>query len=504
MRRSLLILALAGSALLGLARADDGEPALPFNPFAEAKEGDWETLSFQMERPGHPRYTSIETWSVAKVTSDAVTVRIETLVPGGPDKPRSESRSFPRRGPLTLRAYFNMVAGDTLGDVKTKDRRFTFEGHTFDGQQIDMTRQGGKVPGDCSLLVAAEIKGPAVVFLQRMLPGGGFQQHSVAGFGTAEKKLWGKTADEIPIIEEKGAEKAIAFNLYRDARYGFSIHAPRFREAQERESSEAFTYRSGLVSFAEVIQGDPTDRATVRGNAKEQLAKAGFELLKDEETTVSGKDASLMEYKSIFNSPDGPFEGRVVDLAIFRGPHRITIRTIAPEKRFNGGKFEKSLRAALSSVKLIDLGGGAEHQGDVAGVFIDYRYGVRLPLPELSKVKDGATQPIVEFQASREAHGNTSRVAVTLVNKALSRADYDPAGVPELEVVSKKELEVSGRPALMLETKGKIDGRPVQGLSLVVFGESRTFVVDAAGAKAAWDEEGDAFRDSLASFKLEP
>src|SRR5271170_8294845 len=114
MRRTPLVLVIASLAVLAVARADDAEPTLPFNPFTDAKEGDWETLFFQMELPGRPRYTDIETWRVTKVTDDTVSIDIETLVPGRSEKPAVVKRTFARQGKLTLRDYFSMAADDKL------------------------------------------------------------------------------------------------------------------------------------------------------------------------------------------------------------------------------------------------------------------------------------------------------------------------------------------------------------------------------------------------------
>ena len=49
-------------------------------------------------------------------------------------------------------------------------------------------------------------------------------------------------------------EKSYRFNLYQDRRYGFTIHAPSFREVQERAVSQVFTSQGGKTSFENLCQ----------------------------------------------------------------------------------------------------------------------------------------------------------------------------------------------------------------------------------------------------------
>src|SRR5579883_1875077 len=501
MLRNLPGLLVALIMLAPAARSDDDEPALPFNAFADAKEGDWETMIFQMELPGQPRYTDITTWRVKKVTDDEVSVDVETVHPGGSSKPDIMARKFPRKGTLTIRNFLNMQKEDKIEGWKSFARKFTLEGHSFDGTQMEFNRTGGRFVGKHALLVASEVKGGGLVVFGVQLPNGGAQQHHVVGFGMAEKKLWGKTADEIPIVEEKGAEKAIAFNLYQDKKNGFSIHAPRFLEIQERQAGQIFTCFGDTVSYGLVVQGDATDPKTFHEGSKKQIEKNGLKLVKDEDKKVSGKDAYALEYTGMFDTAQGKIKFHYLDLIIFRDAQVLTVRVNAPEKLFDGGALDKALRAAVSNVKLIDRGGVDDHKSEEAGVYYDHVYGLRLPIPELPKGK-GDLVPVVNFQGAIEAHGNTSRVMISLA-RATARKDYKLPEEPGVEVVSKKELDVSGRPALQFETKGTIGDRPVQGLVLVVFDKARTYIVDAFGAKAAWEAEGDAFKDSVASFKLD-
>lgn len=506
MQRSLLLLlvAVVFSSTLSIARAEDEEPTLPLNPFTDAKEGDWETMTFVSERPGRGRTSWISTWRVKKVTDDSVSLELETIQPDSPGKPSILPRTFARKGKITVRDYFKCDAGEKLEDFKSTERKLTLAGHVFDGKQIAVKRTGGKFEGECVLILAAEVKGSGVVALEATLPGGGLQQHFVVGFGTAEKKLWGKTAEQIPLVDVKKGESTAGFNLYQDKLYGFSIHAPNFHEIQERQVATVFGYAGGMSSYAVLVQGDTTPRKSFKETSTKQIAEAGYKLVKEEEGRNSGKDTLQLEYTAMLDSPQGKIEGRFVDLFVFRDAHVINIRTTAPEKQFDGGAWEKSLRKALAGVKLIDIDSRSEHKGEEAGVFYDHRYGYKLPLPDFGKIKKDGMQTVVEFGGALEKNGNTSKVNVSVIMKAATRKEYKTQTFPGIEVVSTKDLEVSGRPALQLETKSVVNERPVQGLTLVVFDKARTFIVDATGAKAAWDEEGPAFRDAVASFMLEP
>ncbi len=496
---------LAALPLADLHAQDGGEPSLPFNPFAEAREGDWETLIFTFRRADGATTDNTSTWRVKKVTDDEVTLELVTVAPGVP-KPQVMERIFSRKGKIALRDYFKLGPDEKLEDVKTSDKKLTQAGHVFEGKLLEATRSGGRVDGKCSLLLSPEVKGSGVVALEVQLAKGGSQTHMVVGFGTAEKKLWGKTAEEIVVVDTKAGETPEIFNLYKDRDHGFSIRAPHFAEIQDRQVAETFRIHGGNVTFTVLVQGDTSNRATFKAQSLANLEKSGFKVVKEIELTVSGKDALELEYTNKFDSAEGKVEGRVVDLFIFRDAHVITLRTVAPEKRFHGGKFEKSLRASYAAVKLIDIGGGdakADRKNEEPGVYYDHVYGLRIPLLELPK-GGKSSHPVVEFQGPIERHGNTSRIAVTVLEQKMSREEWKPEGLPGVEVVGRKELEVSGRPALAIETKATVKDRPTRGLSLMVFDKTRTYIVDATGAKAAWDEQGAAFRDSVTSFKLDP
>ncbi|HZV01724.1 MAG TPA: hypothetical protein VFF73_33745 [Planctomycetota bacterium] len=500
MRKTALLLAVLFVAPV-LVHADD-EPVLPLNPFTDAKVGDWESMVFEMQGPGHPLTTHISTWRVKKVDDDKVEVDLETLHPGSPGKPAVLHKTYKRQGTITLREYFAIGESEKLEDVATTDKKFTIEGHTFDGKQISFKRSGGKLVGKDTLLLAAEVKGAGIVAMAVEIPDGGYQQHRVVGYGTAEKKLWGMTAEEVPLVEMKEGEHGVGENLYKDKTYGFSIQCPRFPEIQEHQVSESFSIWGEMSTFCIAIQGDPTPRKTFRENTKKQIKAAGYELVKNEETKVSGKEALAVEYIMPLDLPEGgQTKGRTVNLIIFRDAHIVTIRATAPEKEFKGGDFEKSLRTALSNVRLIDRGGGEDHKNEEAGVYYDHRYGLKVPLPELPQSKTGP-QAIVVFQGPIEAHGNTSRVGVSFM-PATTKDEFKFPETPGVKVTEKKELEVSGRPALRLELEGEVDGRPIRGIVVAIFDKARTYLVDGVGAKAAWDEEGDAFRDAIKSFQFD-
>jgi hypothetical protein len=495
-------LLLAAAVVMPVVVHADDEPALPLNPFTDAKVGDWETMVFEMQAPGHPVTTHISTWRVKKVGDDEVELDLETLHPGLPGKPAVLHKTYKRQGTITLRDYFAMSASEKLEEVETSDKKLTIEGHTFSGKQISFKRSGGKLVGKDTLLFASEVKGAGMVVMSVELPEGGYQQHRIVGFGTAEKKLWGMSAEEVPLLELKEGEHGAGENLYKDKTYGFSIQCPRFREIQEQQVAESFSTWGEMSNFCIVIQGDPTPRKTFRDNTKKQIEAAGYELVKNEETKVSGKEALAVEYIMPLDLPEGgQTKGRTVNLIIFRDAHIVTIRATAPEKEFKGGDFEKSLRTALSNVRLIDRGGGEDHKNEEPGVYYDHRYGLKVPLPELPQSKTGP-QAIVVFQGPIEAHGNTSRVGVSFM-PATTRDEFKLPETPGVKVTDRKELEVSGRPALRMELEGKVEGRPIHGIAVVVFDKARTYLVDAIGAKAAWDEEGDAFRDAIKSFQLD-
>jgi hypothetical protein len=498
--RRLLLALLVLPALLSPLRADDDEPFLPFNPFTDAQEGDWESLLYAAGKAGKPEGGHVSTWRVKKVGAETVEVDLETLRPNAP-RPEVTHRTFPRQGRIALRDYLKMLPGEKLEGAKVWDRTFTHEGHVFSGTQVECARSGGERAGQIGALFAKEVKGSGVVILETQLGGGRLELHQLVGFGTKEKTLWGKTAEEVPVAS--GEKSPIHFNLYQDRNYGFSIHAPVFREIQERQVAQVFAVAGGGVSFGVWVQGDTTPRKEFRAKTLEGIEQMGYKLERDEEKRISGKDALEVEYTGTIDTPLGKQKARMIDLVIFREAHAIDVRVTALAETFDGGAGEKAIRNALANVRLIDLGGASDPKREGAGVYFDHRYGYRLPLPELAKIEEGSAGTVVAFQGPVEANGNTSAVGVTVFETATKRSEYELPPFPGFKVVSKKETTVSGRDALRFELKGKANGEPVRGLMLVVFDEKRTFVVEATGSKAAWDEEGEALRTAVASFALD-
>lgn len=482
-----------------LARAQDEERSLSFNPFEDAKVGDWETCAYQRTSKTKPLLTAISTWRVKKVTDDEVTVDLETFHPDQPARPPL-TRKYPRKGALKLKDYFPTRPGEKISGFASEKKKLTIDGHTFDGELLTFDSKGGFADGKTAVFVASEVKGFGLVGLEVALPDGSHQEHRIVGFGTAEKKLWGKTADELETVPNVPGEKPSAANLYQDRVHGFSIRPPAFREVQDQQVAQTFTLQGRRGGLSVLVRGVAVDRKAFAATAKDEIAKGGFKLVKEEERRVSGKDALLLEYEGPFDIAGEKQDGRILDSILFLRAHVVSVRGSALAKDF--AKVEKKLRASLDGTKLIDVGMVEVHKGEEPGVYYDHPYGLRVPLPELAKPRAGELFPVVQFQGPMEANSNTSLVSISVSASAVKREDYKPSSALGLAVGAKRELEVSGKPALEFDSRGEVNGRPVLGRTLVVFDDERTIVVEATGAKAAWDEERDAFRDSLTSFRL--
>lgn len=213
---------IAGLALLLLAGADalaqqepkkqdPNQPAehrLPFNPFAEASEGDW--MVFQVVTPGTAFVINTVHCKVTKVAGDETTLLSTPLDAGSSDVDESEEQTFSRKeAPDLVRYVFGGATQVDLADVKTSDdTRQLSDGKKLECKLLTFTvphpeEAGSRV--EVKVWISPQVKGNGMVAVE--LKGGELSSEiKLLGWGTAKETTWGKTADQVK-AERKAAEE---------------------------------------------------------------------------------------------------------------------------------------------------------------------------------------------------------------------------------------------------------------------------------------------------------
>lgn len=202
----LSLLLLAGAPALAQQAA---APRLPFNPFAEASEGDW--MVFEMKVvAGENVISSTIACKVARVTDDEVTLRSTQLEPEpGAPEPETQEQTFSRKEPPDLSRYVFDDAGMPIEGLETSDEaRELGEGKRLDCKLLSFAVADPADPAErvkVKLWISPQVRSTALVGAE--LRGATISMDSkVLGWGTAKETGWGKTVDQVKAELARAAE----------------------------------------------------------------------------------------------------------------------------------------------------------------------------------------------------------------------------------------------------------------------------------------------------------
>jgi hypothetical protein len=206
---------LAATTLVLLAvaplRADDKKTdtttKLPVNVFADAKEGDWSTfvVSMKATEAGESR-TSVMTWRVVSVGDDgAVKVTNESA---GKEAKDHRGNPFSTKEAPTVAKF----CSDEIDEVSAPAaEKLAHDGQTFECQKLALVADRGRKKW--TIWLSADVKASGIV-ASTIVTGDRTVEIKLAGYGTKEKTLWGKTPEEAKKAAapaekapEKGADK---------------------------------------------------------------------------------------------------------------------------------------------------------------------------------------------------------------------------------------------------------------------------------------------------------
>lgn len=161
-------------------------------------------------------------------------------------------------------------------------------------------------------------------------------------------------------------------------------------------------------------------------------------------------------------------------------------------------------RTSVSFVFCVFASAGAAQVSE----FRDADYGYTLAVPAFAKPAEG--QAVARLFVSAPPDGgfasniNVSVQRLKTTRDAyleLSEAQFRAAG---LRIRSKENRSVSGRPAILLDYEGTMDGHALRWLALAVVLSDRVILATCTATAASFEKVEPEFRKSLGSLKLSP
>ncbi len=139
---------------------------------------------------------------------------------------------------------------------------------------------------------------------------------------------------------------------YHDKLYGFAFEAPRFEKAAKTEQAHILSLlgraKHGFQDNVNIVLQPPTKRKQYVETTRTQLEGLGLTVNATTNTTVSGRDAVIMEY-------EGAVNGRALHflvLGVFDDDHVYLLTCTSSRESWED--LEKGFRACLASFKLDD------------------------------------------------------------------------------------------------------------------------------------------------------
>jgi len=188
---------------------------LAWNPFAQARAGEWETLlvTSHTNAPNSDEQ-SLDTWKVASVAQDKVTTTRETRAAKMETKKQSDETCPPKE--ITVGDFLHLFTHDPVTGVKVEEEKKKVAGKELACTKISCSWRRTKSVGPgmtvffsankLTVWISKDVRGPGIVAysLETKLGQGAtlFADAEVAGFGNAEKAEWGKKTNDIVLEGE--------------------------------------------------------------------------------------------------------------------------------------------------------------------------------------------------------------------------------------------------------------------------------------------------------------
>ena len=170
-----------------------------------------------------------------------------------------------------------------------------------------------------------------------------------------------------------------------------------------------------------------------------------------------------------------------------------------------GGQHAATQPATLPGTQPAVQGGagGAVQKEAERMTYKDPSYGFSMGVPKLGGA--GKERAVAVLFAGPPENATAPNINVLVDPGETTLEGYVApavAGLKDAKMIGQKVMEVSGRPAELLEYERTANGRTVHILQLVVVGEGLTYVVTCTCAADTFGSHEAEFRRSLESFRL--
>lgn len=148
----------------------------------------------------------------------------------------------------------------------------------------------------------------------------------------------------------------------------------------------------------------------------------------------------------------------------------------------------------------------AEQAEPARSTYTDASYGFTIRAPAFPKAPKGTGAMVVTMMAPPE-NMFASNVNVMVQNVSMKREAYRDLSRGQFKAMgynvhTERELEVSGRDAVLWDYEGKVGGRELRWLTLAVMDKERVCLVTCTGLKDGFEKYEKEFRACLDSFRL--
>ena len=472
------------------AASDARPPRLPFNPFAQAAVGDWQTLAVQITQPQAEPRQALRTFRVVGVEGDEVAVEAETLFADGRRGERSVTRFSRSQPPLV--DGFGLDRAPLVG-LETRPAALERSGRRFDCVQLRWRTRAGDRECATALAVHPEVKGMGLVGvsieIHRPDQPTARIEWALEGYGTAQGTTWGRSEGEVTSF---APEAGAARSSYRDPRSGVSLLLPRFPPVGPGEVARPLqawvplgAAGPGEVAVEVVGTGPhpPTPEA-IRAQVEARCAEAGMRVLDEHDFAVGADVATVFECAGAGR--------RLLHLALPGAPRSVFVSAGGPEQGFR--EHAAALEACLASLR---VGPGAPEAPGTTPLFRDEAHGLSIRLPERALPGTGVA---LRFTAPPVLGAVTEMVEVIEVPGDLGLDEVVESFTDGASLTRWEERVVAGREARLLEVAAASNGAQARYRMLAVRLDDRALLV-SCGSRAErferWAGELGACLDSL-------
>ncbi len=303
-----------------------GEPdealALPFDPFAKGKVGDWTALRVDNEAEGRTE-SGVLHFEVARLKKDAIELEATMKRVGRGGRDDSSTIKIERDKPLNVLEYVSLLVkgrrhqGDKVAvkGLKVVDDKRTVADHEFACKKVTFSfKEHSDLNVKVKLWLSPDVKGMGFVAAEiraKRRDENLKMDLEVVGFGGDDKTEWGRTAEQAA-RKKKNAEKAVEL-FWKDAPVG-SVYETKtvtdmtkpvamktemtMKQTLKAKDDDGYTLTTVMTAGGTEMPGNDTTIEWPKAGGAEARDDVKSEKLDDEDVKVDGKAYTCQHWKT--------------------------------------------------------------------------------------------------------------------------------------------------------------------------------------------------------------